>query len=395
MEFVLLGGNTNNDFTIDSSNGQITTANQLNYETTSSYSLIVKALDGGSKSATTMVTVSVTNVNEFDPVFTQTTYTTSRAENTAINSQLVQVIASDNDNGDDGIIDFSMATHATFSLSADGWISLKSSLNFEADQVFSLLVVASDRGTTPQRSATATVSVTVTDVNDNPPVCNPDVVSLTMREDATGTVTTLVCADADTGANAALTYSILSVNGLAGAGPFAVSTAGVLSINTNLDYETDVAHAIVVSVVDDGAVKLSTSIIVNVAVTDVNEFSPVLTGSPFAYSFPESDPVGTTLLTIAATDGDGSDTLSFSLSDTSVLAIDSTSGVITLKVQQNREATSAYSLNVCATDSNTVVAVRTTCVALDVTVTDVNDNTPVFSPAVYSQSVDENTAIGI
>ena len=175
MKFVLLGGNTNNDFTIDSSNGQITTANQLNYETTSSYSLIVKALDGGSKSATTMVTVSVTNVNEFDPVFTQTTYTTSRAENTAINSQLVQVVASDNDVGDDGIIDFSMATHATFSLSADGWISLKSSLNFETDQVLSLLVVASDRGTTPQRSATATVSVTVTDVNDNPPVCNPDV----------------------------------------------------------------------------------------------------------------------------------------------------------------------------------------------------------------------------
>ncbi|XP_041349525.1 cadherin-23-like [Gigantopelta aegis] len=289
-----------------------------------------------------------------------------------------------------------MATHATFSLSADGWISLKSSLNFEAASVFTLSVVASDRGTTPQRSATATVSITVTDVNDNAPVCNPDVVSLTKREDATGSVVTLVCTDADSGANQALTYSILSVNGLAGAGPFAVSTAGVISIGTNLDYETAVTHAIVVSVVDGGTVKLSTSVIINIAVTDVNEFSPVLTAAPFVYSFPESDPVGTTLLTIAAMDGDASDTtLSFSLSDTSVFTIDSATGVITLKVQQDRETRSTYSLNVCAADSNTVDAVKTQCESLTITVTDVNDNTPVFSPAVYSKTVDENSAIGI
>ena len=85
---MLAAGNTNNDFTIDANNGQITTVNQLDYETTVSYSLTVQAVDRSgdaqSMSATADVAITVTPVNEHDPVPTPAIVAKSIPESTAI-----------------------------------------------------------------------------------------------------------------------------------------------------------------------------------------------------------------------------------------------------------------------------------------------------------------------
>ena len=67
-----------------------------------------------------------------------------------------------------------------------------------------------------------------------------------------------------------------------------------------------------------------------------------------------------------------------------------------LKVKSplDRETTTLYVLNIIATDSGTVDAVRSTTHVLMVTITDDNDNAPVFSPTYYFVSISENTAVG-
>lgn len=93
--FAISAGNTNGHFTIGSSTGVITTTTQLNAASLSSYILTVTAKDrngaSGALSATCLVTVTVTAVNQYDPVFTSSTYSYTVAENTAVGTELVQV----------------------------------------------------------------------------------------------------------------------------------------------------------------------------------------------------------------------------------------------------------------------------------------------------------------
>ena len=73
----LLGGNTAGDFSIGTTTGTLVTTTQLDFETTTSYTLVIQAIDrggaAGAKSATAVVTVTVVNDNEDPPVFSTTT----------------------------------------------------------------------------------------------------------------------------------------------------------------------------------------------------------------------------------------------------------------------------------------------------------------------------------
>ena len=308
------------------------------------------------------------------------------------NVTLTQVTATDADTGNDGTITFSMTAHANFSLDADGWISVKTPLDYEVASTYTFEVVATDGGSTP-RSATATVTINIGDVNDNTALCSPSVIAVQKREDATGPVTTLSCTDSDSGSNAALVYSIVSVNSVAGAGAFSVDTAGAVSVSA-LDYETATTMDVVIRVTDQGSTPSTTTVDLTVTVTDVNEADPAFTGTPLSANVAESDTAGTAVTTVAASDADGSDVVTYSLSDTTYLEVDSSSGAVTVKSPLDYEATPTYTVSVCATDSNTVDAVRSSCETLTITVTDANDNDPVFSPNVYSANVDENAADG-
>ncbi|KAK7485090.1 hypothetical protein BaRGS_00023630, partial [Batillaria attramentaria] len=374
----VIAGTNNNHFAIDTSTGAITTTQQLDADAFSSYSLTVTAVDraggAGSRSSTAVVLVTVTSENQHDPVFSQATYSQTTDEDQPVGFQLVQVSATDADSGSDGAVTYSMATHAKFALASDGWISIKTALDFE---------------TTPN-----TYSITVGDVNDNTAVCTTNILTSQKREDATGNVATLSCTDADTGTNAALLYTIESVDGVAGTGAFSVDGAGAVSVSS-LDYETATSHAVVIKVADQGTTPRSTSVYLTLTVTDVNENDPSFSGTPFSANVAEDGTLGDTVLTVAASGNDGSDTVTYSLSNTSYFDVDAISGAITLKAQLDFETTPAYSVDVCATDSNPVDATRSACESVAITVTDANDNDPVFNPGVYSASVDENKANGV
>lgn len=77
--------------------------------------------------------------------------------------------------------------------------------------MYSLIVQASDQGT-PSLSSTATVNVTLLDVNDNAPLCNHSSYVIEVAENFTvnGTVVSLQCSDADQGQNSVISYNITS-----------------------------------------------------------------------------------------------------------------------------------------------------------------------------------------
>ena len=66
-------------------------AKLLDYEVKSSYDLTVTATDGGGKSSSTPVKITVIDVNDNPPKFAQSSYTATINENVPLDHSVVQV----------------------------------------------------------------------------------------------------------------------------------------------------------------------------------------------------------------------------------------------------------------------------------------------------------------
>ena len=311
---------------------------------------------------------------------------------------MLQVVATDTDAGADGDVYYSMPNHLQFRLdSATGIVYSKAALDYEATTSYTLTITATDGGV-PALSADVTLTVTVTDENDNLPDCTPSSFSATLREDsgAGTTVASLTCTDDDSGTAGTLDYSIETVNGGPGPGPFAVDSSGVVTIGTALDYETDTVHTLEVITFDTSASPETSTVIVAVTVTDVNEFAPTFTAQPTSQNLAETTPVGTYVNTIVASDLDTAETIIYYFSPANTyFAIDPWDGSITVRDVLDREAIATHTLTVVAEDSGTVDAVRSSSHVFTVTITDSNDETPTFSPAAYvATPISESVSLG-
>ena len=103
----ITAGNTNTSFTIDS-NGSLSTATWVDYETTPSFALTVLARDSSSpsssqKSVVMAISIDVTAVNEHAPVFSSAEYSASVAEDVAVGTSILRLAAVDQDDGLQGI----------------------------------------------------------------------------------------------------------------------------------------------------------------------------------------------------------------------------------------------------------------------------------------------------
>ncbi|KAK2158072.1 hypothetical protein LSH36_178g06015 [Paralvinella palmiformis] len=395
--YTITAGNPGGEFSLDATTGVLTLASSLDYETTSSYVLEVTAKDKaggtGSLSAVALVTVTVSGSDEGVPVFTSSSYAASLSEAVALGTSVVTVTANDVD-GNDGVY-YTLASDPYFYLdSVTGIVYVKAGLNYEVSVSHTLTVTAWDAAA---NSVNVSVIITVTDVNDNVPDCAPRSFKVTVREDVVvdTMLATLTCTDDDSGSAGNLNYAITSVNGNPGVGSFAVNGSGVLTISSGLDYESDVVHAIVVDVFDTSASPLTSTVIVVVTVTDVNEYAPTFTSQPSTLTVSEDTVTGTSVVTITATDGDTDDTVEYSFNpDDAYFMIDPGSGVISLQRPLDRETAATVTLTIRALDSGTIDAAKSASHVLTVTVSDVNDVVPTFSPASYFGTVSENDAVG-
>ena len=125
-------------------------------------------------------------------------------------------------------------------------------------------------------SITATVSLTVTDINDNPPVfTDPDNSVIRVSESTTSlvTISTVNATDADIGSNRQLQYSFS--NPEAAGFPFTIDqSTGVISVTGNLDYERTTSYSITVQVSDSGTPPMVASQVYVIQVINENDQTP-------------------------------------------------------------------------------------------------------------------------
>ena len=177
-------------FTIDTTLGDITLTGSLDYEDTTADGtriiLRVRATDMNSpaETATLTLTVNVDDVNDNDPVFEQATYTTAIDETLAPGASVISVRATDDDgttaNSDVRYSIISGNTGNVFEINErTGAITVAAGadLDFETTPSYTLMIGASDglnaSGTADQTFTaddTATVTITLSDVNDEPPM---------------------------------------------------------------------------------------------------------------------------------------------------------------------------------------------------------------------------------
>lgn len=170
-----LRGAFSNKFSIGTVDGDVRLVGELDREELSNYTLTVVATDKGEPplSSTMEVTMVVLDVNDNTPSFSQNIYDIEIEENTLTGTDVLQVFATDADEGTNGQIRFSILggnANSDFRVdSVTGAISVARQLDREARSSYSLVVQATDRGSSP-RTDQATVNVVLLDVNDCSPV---------------------------------------------------------------------------------------------------------------------------------------------------------------------------------------------------------------------------------
>jgi len=277
LSYAITGGSGQGLFNINSANGQITVASgaSFDFESTASYTLTVAVSDNGSPtgSDTATITVNLNDVNEV-AVFNATS-PFSLNENSAANTAVGTVTATDPDAGQ--TLTYSILsgnTGGAFAINAStGQITVANAaaLNYETINVFNLLVQVKDSGS-PSLSSETTVTVTLNDVNEAP-VFNP-VGSFSLNENSAvnSSVGTVTATDPDFFQT--LTYSIVGGN-TGGAFKIDSHTGAITVANAAaLDFETTQSFSLTVKVTDNGSPSLSVTTSVSVSLIDVNETSP-------------------------------------------------------------------------------------------------------------------------
>lgn len=285
-----LSGELVPEFSIQPATGAIVTTKQLDRERTSGYLLTITARDNGNPplSDTTDVEISLGDVNDNPPVFQQATYTANVAEDALIGTSVLQVTASDADQGFNGRVRYvlvgadSDGNESPFTLDAtSGILRTNKLLDRESTAKYDLLVQAVDRGT-PELSGAATVTVVIDDVNDSPPSfdipASSDRVRLFIAENSPvgSKVGDILARDPDEGVNAVVQYAII---GGPDADAFTLvprpeSGSAELLTRIELDYESPRKRYELL--VRAASPPLRTDVIVQVNVVDVNDNVPVL-----------------------------------------------------------------------------------------------------------------------
>lgn len=179
------------------------------------FTLRVAAKDKGipPQSDEATVTIIVTGDNNYPPVFDALSYQVIVPENEPLGSTIVTATATDRDSGPNGMIRYQISSGndgGNFDIDKNtGAVTIQQPLDFDTVQAYHLNITAVDLGFKPKK-ATAMLTITLTDINDNSPVFNQSVYDAFIAENQpVGTlVRQVVATDIDSPKNAIIVYSI-------------------------------------------------------------------------------------------------------------------------------------------------------------------------------------------
>ncbi|XP_033953236.1 protocadherin Fat 3a isoform X2 [Pseudochaenichthys georgianus] len=395
-----LHGPGSQDFIMDPDTGEVKSSTTLDHEMTPYYRLVAQATDGGGRWCRAEVHLDVTDVNDNPPIFTSTHYTASVYEDTAPKALLTRIQAIDPDEAGPGrMVAYSLSESAGGSFSIDkssGIVVLERILDREVQPAYQIVVHASDQGSPLPLSSLVNVTITVLDINDNPPVFERRDQLATVPEDVgVGTeVLRVYAASKDIGTNAEITYSIRSGNEH---GKFHIHPlTGAILVAQPLDYETCRDYFLTVEARDGGTPPLSAITTVNINLTDVNDNAPMFSREPYTAVVSEDATTGESVVQLVAEDVDsqlnGAILYSIISGDRdNQFFMDPLRGVIKVNKPLDRETVPSYSLAIRALDSG--IPPMSSTVIVNIDISDINDNPPTFSPANLTTVIQENKPI--
>ncbi|KAM3875515.1 LOW QUALITY PROTEIN: protocadherin-16-like [Diretmus argenteus] len=392
--------NTPGLLTLDPSTGILSLGQELDHEVTSTLILVVQATDSAHNASqrrrgSVTARVYVTDENDNAPVFSSPT-AVSVMEDQPVGFVVLYVMARDADQGENGRVTYSIQsgnTGGTFSLNPNtGSLSIFKPLDREAQDIFNLTVVAEDHGI-PQHSSSQLLCVHVIDVNDEVPWFEERQYEAQIAENQSpgSTVLTVSASDLDQGTNGQVTYGGISEE------VFSISpVTGVITTTRTLDRELQEYYTVTVYAKDGGLPPNYAKATVRIRVLDENDNVPVFGRLYYSIEVPENlEPLA--LFTLRANDQDLGDSgvMSYRITagdPSGDFRLDRQSGVLSTSRALDRERKGRYALTITAQDQGRPPLSSTATV--DVTVLDINDNSPQFESSSYTADVSEDVPIG-
>ena len=399
--------------------GDVTLNADPDYETKSSYSFTVTATDNaGNTSASTTVTFSINDLDDTSPVVTSGSTGINLDENSGAGQTVYTITATDAV----GVESYAIAGSDASLLSVNsstGVVSLTADPDYETKSSYSFIVTASDAA--GNTSANTTVTFSITDVDEIPPVIT--VTSGTDIEEGDinlGSVS----------ANEAVTWSVSGADN----SYLSIRSNGSLTLNNAADYETKSSYSFTV-IASDSYDNVTTSSVLTVSVNDdgkvfichvtgqgtngktetlevspnavqahldhgdslgscdasVDYISPEITSGTTGTDLAENSGSGQTVYTITATDNVGVDSYAIAGSDASLLSVNSSTGVVSLTADPDYETKSSYSFTVTASDAAGNTSASTT---VTFSITDVDEIPPVITSGSTGINLAENSGSG-
>ncbi|XP_069825352.1 protocadherin gamma-B1-like isoform X9 [Dendropsophus ebraccatus] len=363
----------------------------LDRETQDKHELILTASDAGNpvQTGTALITIIINDINDNSPVFTQDVYKVSVRENIPVNSTILQVSASDEDEGVNAQITYSISTTANDILlvftidSKNGEIKTKGHLDYELTKYYEMSVQAQDGG---GLAANAKVLIEIIDENDNAPDISITSSSDLIPEDSTsGSVVALIKVhDRDSGENGEVQCIIK------GDLPFElISTTGnfyKVVTKSSLDRETISSYNITIQASDKGSPEMTSRKVIRLDVSDVNDNAPVFEKSGYTAFIPENNSPGASIFSVQARDMDSKDNakITYSMmsrSDdedplSSYISMNPVTGVIYAQRSFDYEKHREFNIQIIARDNGSPSLNSST--TLRICIVDQNDNSPVI-----------------
>uniref|UniRef100_A0A3Q3L772 Protocadherin gamma-C5-like n=1 Tax=Mastacembelus armatus TaxID=205130 RepID=A0A3Q3L772_9TELE len=305
-------------FEINEHTGEVRLIGNIDYEKSRNYQINLRASDDGGLTDTCKVIVDIIDVNDNKPLIDVMSKSNVISED--IKSQTVVTIINiqDLDDGDNGKVKCTINENIPFLLRSteNNFYSLvtDSELDRETASEYNITVTCSDEGV-PSLSSSVTLTLQISDVNDNAPVFERSSYEAYIVENNTPglSIFTVKARDADWKQNARVSYILedSSVNGVPVSSYVSVSAdSGVIHAVRSLDYEQIKDFQFRVKAQDGGSPPLSSNVTVKILVQDQNDnppqvLYPVQTGgSVVAEMVPRSADVGYLVTKVVAVDVD-------------------------------------------------------------------------------------------
>ncbi|XP_029020957.1 protocadherin gamma-A11-like isoform X36 [Betta splendens] len=305
-------------FEINDQTGEIRLKGSVDYEKARTFQLNVRASDDGGLVDSCKVIIDVTDINDNKPNIHIMSKSNIISENAKPGTVVTMINIQDADSGENGKVQCSINDNMPFAIrsTTNNIYNLLTDNDLDRERApeYNITVTCSDEGV-PSLSSSVTLTLQISDVNDNAPVFERSSYEAYIVENNTPglSIFTVKATDADWNQNARVSYILedSSVNGVPVSSYVSVSAdGGVIHAVRSFDYEQIKDFQFRVKAQDGGSPPLSSNVTVKILIQDQNDnppqvLYPVQTGgSMVAEMVPRSADVGYLVTKVVAVDVD-------------------------------------------------------------------------------------------